>query len=85
MRSCLSKVCGSRWNAFEPIVACGSNATILHYIDNHDKLSKNELVLIDTGAMNLQVIVGKTWTSDFNDPSSQASEQLKSQLKEAVS
>lgn len=37
-------------HSFHPIVACGHNATTLHYNANNKKLKKNSLVLIDTGA-----------------------------------
>lgn len=40
----------SRRHAFLPIVAGGKNATILHYINNDNKLNPGDLVLIDTGA-----------------------------------
>ncbi len=36
--------------AFSPIIACGKNATILHYEKNIGKVGKNELVLVDVGA-----------------------------------
>lgn len=37
-------------HAYEPIVASGSNAVVLHYVANNRKFSPNELVLIDMGA-----------------------------------
>ncbi len=40
----------SRWHAFEPIVASGKNACILHYVENNAICKENELVLIDMGA-----------------------------------
>ena len=36
--------------AFEPIVASGKNATVLHYTKNNDICGDNELVLLDFGA-----------------------------------
>jgi Xaa-Pro aminopeptidase len=36
--------------AFQPIVASGENACILHYTENKDICNENELVLIDFGA-----------------------------------
>lgn len=36
--------------AFDSIVAGGSNACIVHYMDNNDALRKNELLLFDVGA-----------------------------------
>jgi Xaa-Pro aminopeptidase len=41
---------GSRRHAFEPIVAGGKNACILHYVQNNEKLEKKDCVLIDFGA-----------------------------------
>jgi Xaa-Pro aminopeptidase len=38
--------CGA---AYTTIVGGGSNATVLHYITNSDKLSANEMVLVDAG------------------------------------
>lgn len=36
--------------AFEMIVAGGSRATVLHYVENDEKLAEDELVLCDMGA-----------------------------------
>lgn len=41
---------GSPRNGYPSIVASGSNACILHYIDNDDILGEDELVLIDAAA-----------------------------------
>lgn len=40
----------SRFHAFQPIVASGANACVLHYVDNHKRCEAGELVLIDFGA-----------------------------------
>lgn len=40
---------GCERHGFDPIVAGGENATILHYIENKDSLKDGDLVLIDTG------------------------------------
>ena len=40
---------GSRRDAYEPIVASGPNATILHYRENDRALEAGDLVLIDAG------------------------------------
>lgn len=40
---------GSRRDAYEPIVASGGNATILHYRENDRRLCAGDLVLIDAG------------------------------------
>ncbi|MGB8367608.1 MAG: M24 family metallopeptidase, partial [Candidatus Babeliales bacterium] len=36
--------------AFSSIVACGKNATILHYTSHHSTMQNNELTLVDIGA-----------------------------------
>jgi Xaa-Pro aminopeptidase len=40
---------GADGHAYSPIVAGGSNACVLHYIDNRAPLDKDALVLIDAG------------------------------------
>ena len=40
---------GARFQAYSPIVGGGSNACILHYIDNSAELKSGDLVLIDAG------------------------------------
>ncbi len=41
---------GARGHAYQPIIASGSNACILHYIDNNDTCSDGDLLLMDFGA-----------------------------------
>lgn len=48
--SCLFQSSGARDHAFDPIVASGSNALVLHYIQNKDICRDGELVLMDFGA-----------------------------------
>lgn len=36
-------------HAFQPIVACGKNACIAHYVANQSRLQKGKLLLVDTG------------------------------------
>ncbi len=40
---------GATGAAYTTIVGGGSNATVLHYITNSDKLRENEMVLVDAG------------------------------------
>lgn len=40
---------GARYAAYATIVAGGDNANILHYTDNNERLSNNDLLLIDAG------------------------------------
>lgn len=42
---------GSDGNAFDTIAASGGNATVLHYVNNRDTLSKDDLILLDLGAL----------------------------------
>jgi Xaa-Pro aminopeptidase len=41
---------GSDGHAYEPIVASGKNALILHYVENRDQCRSGDLVLMDFGA-----------------------------------
>lgn len=40
----------SRWPAYEPIIASGPNACILHYVRNDRQMADGDLVLMDFGA-----------------------------------
>ena len=41
---------GSRGFAYEPIIASGKNACVLHYLDNHAECQAGEVILMDVGA-----------------------------------
>jgi Xaa-Pro aminopeptidase len=41
---------GSKGFAYSPIIASGTNAVILHYIENNEKAKKGDLILLDVGA-----------------------------------
>ncbi len=41
---------GADGHAFDPIVACGKNACVLHYHENNASLKSNNLVVMDIGA-----------------------------------
>lgn len=41
---------GAEGHAFEPIVACGKNALVLHYVKNNCLCKEGELLLMDFGA-----------------------------------
>jgi len=41
---------GARGHAYQPIIASGANACILHYIDNNETCSNGDLLLMDFGA-----------------------------------
>lgn len=40
----------SRWPAYEPIIASGPNACILHYVKNDRQMADGDLLLMDFGA-----------------------------------
>ncbi len=40
----------SRGFAYEPIIASGFNACVLHYIENNDSCDEGEVILLDVGA-----------------------------------
>lgn len=44
-----SRMRGAEMLAYVPVVATGTNANIIHYIDNRQILSEGELVLMDAG------------------------------------
>lgn len=41
---------GAEGNAYEPIIACGENAIILHYVENNGRCLNGEMLLMDFGA-----------------------------------
>ncbi len=41
---------GVREHAYQPIIACGENATTIHYIDNNQPIDAAGLLLLDVGA-----------------------------------
>lgn len=49
MENCFKQL-GSARVAFNSIVACGDNACILHYTENHTQMQAGQLVLVDAGA-----------------------------------
>tara|TARA_B100000963_G_scaffold358856_1_gene384572 strand:- start:3261 stop:4556 length:1296 start_codon:yes stop_codon:yes gene_type:complete len=40
---------GARYPAYNPIVAGGENACVLHYVENNKQLKDNDLLLVDAG------------------------------------
>ena len=53
---------------FAPIIACGVNATTLHYIKNDTQIQDNELVLCDVGALynNYSADITRTFPIEEN-------------------
>ena len=54
---------GSDGHAYEPIVACGKNASIIHYNDNNQALLDGSLLLLDVGAKvaGYAADISRTW------------------------
>ena len=40
---------GARYPAYNPIVAGGENACVLHYVENNQQLNNDDLLLVDAG------------------------------------
>ncbi len=57
---------GARNYAFDPIIASGSNATVLHYINNTGTLRDGEVLLTDVGARYGQYCADLTRTVPVN-------------------
>lgn len=43
------RMLGAEFLAYPPVVATGNNATIIHYIDNNQRLQNGDLILMDAG------------------------------------
>ncbi|HEU0266720.1 MAG TPA: aminopeptidase P N-terminal domain-containing protein, partial [Candidatus Saccharimonadaceae bacterium] len=65
---------GARGHAYDPIVAGGHNACTLHYVANHDRLRKGQMVLIDIGARYGGYAADVTRTYALGEPSKRAQE-----------
>lgn len=54
---------GTDGHAYEPIVASGKNAAIIHYQKNNAAINKNELLLLDVGALynKYAADISRTW------------------------
>lgn len=59
---------GATGHAYDPIVAAGSSACMLHYIDNNAKLAKKSLVLLDVGAQVEHYAADITRTYAYSEP-----------------
>ena len=67
---------GLRYVAYPSIVAGGKNACVLHYVENKDKLKKNDLILIDAGAECDHYAADITRTFPVSGKFSQAQKKL---------
>ncbi len=56
-------------HAYGPIVAAGSNACTLHYVDNKDVITNNSLLLLDIGAESSYYAADITRTYSVGQPS----------------
>ncbi len=61
-------------HCFEPIVASGKNACILHYTKNNTKLRKGNLILVDIGAKIGQYSADITRSYAFGKPTNRSKE-----------
>jgi Xaa-Pro aminopeptidase len=59
---------GAAGHAYTPIVASGSHATTLHYVDNSDILQKDGLIVVDVGAEVENYAADITRTLCFGSP-----------------
>lgn len=57
---------GAEGHAFEPIVACGKNALVLHYTENNCQCGDGELLLMDFGAEVNQYVADCSRTIPVN-------------------
>jgi len=55
---------GGDGHSFEPIVACGKNASVIHYIDNAAELTHKNLLLLDVGTLvnGYASDISRTWS-----------------------
>jgi Xaa-Pro aminopeptidase len=65
---------GAKGHAYDPIVASGSNACTLHYVDNDSKLKKRDLLLLDIGARVSGYAADITRTYALGEPTKRQSE-----------
>ena len=65
---------GAKGHAYDPIVATGSNACTLHYIDNDSKLKKRDLLLLDIGARVSGYAADITRTYALGEPTKRQNE-----------
>ncbi len=68
------RISGAVGHAYDPIVASGKNATILHYADNNCKINDGALILADVGAQydHYGADITRTWSQSKATPRQQA-------------
>lgn len=62
------RAAGATGHAYDPIVAAGSNACTLHYVENSARLGKKTLVLLDVGAQVEHYAADITRTYAYGEP-----------------
>lgn len=72
---------GSRGHAFDPIIASGSNATTIHYLENSAALASDELIVMDVGAEYEQYAADITRTVSQAAPSRRQEQVLEAVLE----
>ena len=70
---------GARGHAFDPIVASGKNACVIHYEHNQSLIPKKALVLLDVGAESSQYAADISRTYAVSEPT-----KRQQQIHEAV-
>jgi Xaa-Pro aminopeptidase len=60
---------GGEGHAFDPIIASGSNACTIHYMENNSVISRDNLILFDIGAQNSSYAADISRTIAINNPS----------------
>lgn len=55
---------GAQGHAYDPIVASGKNACIMHYLENKDPIAPTNLILVDAGAAydHYAADISRTWS-----------------------
>ncbi len=67
---------GAREQAYTPIIGGGDNATVLHYVNNDQRLKSHELVLVDAGCEYQYYASDITRTFPVNGRFNSAQKQL---------
>lgn len=71
-----SKIAGAQHLAYTPVVGGGSNALVIHYVKNRQRLADGDLVLMDAGALMNHYRSDITRTFPVNGRFSEAQKEL---------
>lgn len=72
---------GAAGHAYEPVVASGKNACVLHYLPQNQALEDNALVLMDAGAELLNYASDLTRTYALAEPTSRQTEVFETVMR----